>query len=113
MAKKLFHVGSRDVYFTASVYKGVTKVNIRHYSKSDNGELYPLSRGIAMNLDEYQDVKKNIKKVDKIIAEIEKKKKVPKRPNRILSDSEETTNDSDSDNESKKLKKEKAGYVDI
>ena len=77
--KKLFHVGSRDVFFGVSAHKGVIKVTIRHYAKTENGDLFPLSRGISMNVDEYQDMKKHIKKIDKLVTEVEKKKRDYKR----------------------------------
>ena len=117
--KKMYKVGGRDVYLTVAPYKGVTKINIRHYNKNEIGDLYPTSRGIALNIDEYMELKKKIKKIDGLVREVEEKRTTltksapPKRKQSPPRLSDTSDSDSSDCEEIKKIKKEKSPRIEL
>ena len=66
----MFKIGENETKISVTTWNGTVKVHFRKFyqSKFDSKKFYPSKQGIALTVEEWQDLKQLITEVDEVIA---------------------------------------------
>ena len=67
----MLQLANSDKYLCINEWQGATQIHIQNYFKSDSGQLIPTKKGIALTIEEWQELKMYISEIDVQIALLE------------------------------------------
>ena len=85
----MIQLGASDKYISVSEWQGVTRIHIRTYFNNNGnagggGDLIPTKKGVALTIDEWEDLKAHIDHIDAMIAFSEDERILGKKPTSVL-----------------------------
>ena len=87
----MLQLANSDKYLCVNEWQGATRIHIRNYFKNDNNQLIPTKKGIALTVEEWQELKMYISEIDVQIALLENSRSAetpwavpPRRPKSLI-----------------------------
>ena len=73
----MWSLGSRDINVTVSIFEGQIKVHVRKYRKNDMGVLCPTTKGVALDIQEWEQLKFLFSQIDATVANLQPTLQMP------------------------------------
>ena len=87
----MLQLATSDKYLCVNEWQGATRIHIRNYFKNDNSQLIPTKKGIALTVEEWQELKMYISEIDVQVALLENSRSTetpwevpPRRPKSLI-----------------------------
>lgn len=63
----MFALGKRNIHVSVVTWCGDVKIHFRQFTDNEHGQKIPSAKGIALNVDEFLELKANLKSIDESI----------------------------------------------